>query len=136
MQNIQNIPKFSSLTPLSKKLASPSQDTGEEDSSSHSQTYRESFPNSQGSPRAETSNWSSSLHSVLDQPPAALPQRLMLWGIVFCLLFGSWAWFGKLEEIGKANGELVPEGEPYKVHPIELGKVTKLAVRVPLAIKS
>ncbi len=143
---MQNISRLSFPTPLASQLASPSspsRDTREEGVSSNSQSYRDNFPNSQVSqegsiyglvassaeiPRAERTYWSTSLQSLLDQPPADLPQRLMVWGMVFCLIFGSWAWFGKFDEIGRAKGKLVPEGEPYKVHPVELGKVTKLAV--------
>ena len=144
---MQNIPRFSVQTLLPSQLAppsSPSSDTKEEGVSNNSQSYRDNFPNSQVSqegsiygvvassaeiPRAERTNWSRSLQSLLDQPPAALPQYLMAWGIVFCLVFGCWAWFGKFEEIGRAKGKLVPEGGAYKVHPVELGKVTKLVVK-------
>lgn len=143
---MQNIPRFSFQTPLSSQLAPPSSppsDTREKGFSSKSQSYREEFLHSQVSPegsvdgvvassaetpRAKTTYWSTSLQSLLDQPPAAFPQRVMVCGIVFCLIFGTWAWFGKLEEIGQAKGKLVPEGEPYKVHPVELAKVTELAV--------
>jgi hemolysin D len=39
----------------------------------------------------DADNWSSSLHSVLDQPPVSLPQRLMLAGMIFSLAFVTWA---------------------------------------------
>jgi HlyD family secretion protein len=87
-------------------------------------------------PEKQTTSWSTAVHSLLDQPPATFPQHLMAWGIVFCIVFGSWAWFGKIEEIGKAKGKLVPQGEPYKVHPVELGKVTKLAVEEGETVKA
>ncbi|WP_009544633.1 HlyD family efflux transporter periplasmic adaptor subunit [Crocosphaera subtropica] len=72
--------------------------------------------------------WSSSVQTLLDQPPATLPQKFILGGMAFCLAFGAWAWFGTLEEVGKAQGKLVPEGETYKIQPVELGKVTDIAV--------
>ncbi|MDJ0599951.1 MAG: HlyD family efflux transporter periplasmic adaptor subunit [Crocosphaera sp.] len=73
-------------------------------------------------------HWSCSVQTLLDQPPASLPQRFIVGGIVFCLAFGAWAWLGTLEEVGKAQGKLVPEGETYKIQPVELGKVTDIAV--------
>ncbi|EAZ91259.1 HlyD family efflux transporter periplasmic adaptor subunit [Crocosphaera chwakensis] len=72
--------------------------------------------------------WSSSVQTLLDQPPATLPQKFILGGIAFCFAFSAWAWFGTLEEVGKAQGKLVPEGETYKIQPVELGKVTDIAV--------
>ncbi len=72
--------------------------------------------------------WSSSVQTLLDKPPASLPQKFILGGMAFCLAFGAWAWFGTLEEVGKAQGKLVPEGETYKIQPVELGKVTDIAV--------
>jgi hemolysin D len=76
----------------------------------------------------ERKDWSSSVNTLLDQPPATLPQWFIVSGMAFCLIFGTWAWFGTIEEVGKAQGKLVPEGETYKVQPIELGKVTQIAV--------
>ncbi len=60
-----------------------------------------------------TTRWSPSLQTLLDQPSATLPQRLIIGGMVFCLAFGAWAWFGQIEEVGKARGKLVPKGETY-----------------------
>ncbi|HEY9845269.1 MAG TPA: hypothetical protein V6D03_03640, partial [Candidatus Caenarcaniphilales bacterium] len=34
---------------------------------------------------ASPANWSTSLQNVLDQPPSALPQRLLLGGMIFSL---------------------------------------------------
>lgn len=75
------------------------------------------------------SNWSAALQTMLDVPPANFPLRMMLGGIVFSLFFLGWAWFGKIEEIGHAQGQLVPQGEVYKIHPVELGKVANIAVK-------
>lgn len=84
----------------------------------------------------QINRWSSSVQTLLNQPPATLPQRLIMGGMIFCLAFGAWAWFGTVEEVGKAQGKLVPEGETYKVQPIELGKVTKIAVKEGQTVKA
>lgn len=76
-----------------------------------------------------TTNWSSSLQIVLDQPSAKLPQRLILGGAAFCTAFMIWAWFGQIEEVGKAQGKLIPRGETYQVEPIELSKVSHIAIK-------
>ena len=75
------------------------------------------------------SRWSTSLQTVLDRPSATLPQRLILGGVAFCTAFIIWSWFGQIEEVGKAQGKLVPKGNTYKVEPIELGKVSHIAVK-------
>ncbi|NEO69145.1 HlyD family efflux transporter periplasmic adaptor subunit [Moorena sp. SIO3H5] len=76
-----------------------------------------------------TENWSTALQNLLDQPPSVLPQRLILGGFAFCMVCGLWATFGQIDEVGKATGKLVPKGEVYKIHPIESGKVAKIAVK-------
>ncbi|NEO46200.1 MAG: HlyD family efflux transporter periplasmic adaptor subunit [Moorea sp. SIO4A3] len=76
-----------------------------------------------------TENWSTALQNLLDQPPSVLPQRLLLGGFAFCMVCGVWATFGQIDEVGKATGKLVPKGEVYKIHPIESGKVAKIAVK-------
>lgn len=83
-----------------------------------------------------TSPWSSSLQTVLDQPSATLPQRLILGGIAFCVTFVIWSWFGEIEEVGKAQGKLVPKGNTYKVEPIELSKVSYIAVKEGEQVKA
>ena len=74
-------------------------------------------------------DWSPSLQNLLDQPPVNLPKRMILGGMIFFITFGFWAWFGKVEEVGKAQGKLVPKGETYKVESIELGKISHIAVQ-------
>ncbi|NET80513.1 MAG: HlyD family efflux transporter periplasmic adaptor subunit [Moorea sp. SIO1F2] len=76
-----------------------------------------------------TENWSTALQNLLDQPPSVLPQRLLLGGFAFCMVCGVWATFGQIDEVGKATGKLVPKGEVYKIHPIESGKVARIAVK-------
>ncbi|AFY75610.1 response regulator containing a CheY-like receiver domain and an HTH DNA-binding domain [Pleurocapsa sp. PCC 7327] len=78
---------------------------------------------------ARTTAWSADFQAFLDRPPASLPRRLIVGGIAFCLVFGIMAWFGRVEEVGRATGQLVPKGETYKVEPIESGKVTRIAVK-------
>lgn len=82
------------------------------------------------------SRWSSSVQALLDQPPSTLPQQLVIGGAVFCLAFTAWAWFGTVEEVGKAQGKLVPKGETYKIQPIELGQVSEIAVKEGQAVKA
>ncbi len=81
-------------------------------------------------------NWSTSLQSVLDQPPVSFPQRLILGGMVFSLAFGAWATFGKIDEVGHAQGKLVPKGDVYKIHPTEPGKVVNLAIEEGQKVKA
>ncbi|KAM3112682.1 HlyD family efflux transporter periplasmic adaptor subunit [Phormidesmis sp. 146-33] len=85
---------------------------------------------------AQQSNWSTSLQSVLDQPPIAFPLYLLLGGIAFCGAFGVWAYFGQIDEVGHARGQLVPKGSVYKIHPVESGKVTKLLVKEGQLVKA
>ncbi|MEB3831062.1 HlyD family efflux transporter periplasmic adaptor subunit [Phormidium sp. CCY1219] len=77
---------------------------------------------------AEESNWSPSVHSLLEKPPAAFGRYVLLGGMVFSVVFGTWAWLGRINEVGQAPGELVPQGDTYQVNPVEMGKVAKIAV--------
>ncbi|MGB3405409.1 MAG: HlyD family efflux transporter periplasmic adaptor subunit [Microcoleaceae cyanobacterium] len=79
---------------------------------------------------SEMGNWSPELQSVLDQPPASFPLRVIFAGMVFVSVFGVWAHFGTIDEIGNARGELVPQGDVYKIHPVDLGKVVQVSVQV------
>ncbi len=81
-------------------------------------------------------SWSISLQAVLDRPPAALPKKLMLGGLAFCLAFGTWATVGQVDEIGRAQGQLVPKGDVYKIHPLALGKVATLHVEEGETVKA
>jgi HlyD family secretion protein len=85
---------------------------------------------SQSSDASDGANhWSSSFQTLLDQPPASFPRQLISGGIIFMLAFSAWAWFGTVEEVGKARGKLVPEGETYKIQPLEISQVEKIAVQ-------
>ncbi len=83
-----------------------------------------------------SANWSTSVQTLLDQPPSALPQRLVIGGIIFCLTFGAWATFGRIDEVGHARGRLVPKGEAYKVDPVEMGKVASISVKEGQSVKA
>ncbi len=72
---------------------------------------------------------SPALQSVLDRPPSTLPLRLTLGGLGFMTIFGAWAWLGQVNEVAQAQGKLVPQGEAYKVNPIETGKVSQVLVK-------
>lgn len=76
----------------------------------------------------EMVKWSPAMQSMLEEPPSNLPLQLIVGGIVFCLSFSFWAWFGEIEKIGKAQGKLVPKGNSYKIESIESAKVSHIAV--------
>ncbi|MGD1806644.1 HlyD family efflux transporter periplasmic adaptor subunit [Dapis sp. BLCC M126] len=82
------------------------------------------------------SNWSPFVQNLLDKPTAAFPRQLLLGGIAFCMAFGTWAWFGQVNEVGQARGELVPQGEAYKVHPVDMGKVANIPVKEGDTVKA
>ena len=84
----------------------------------------------------DADNWSTSLHSVLDQPPVSFPQRLILGGLVFSVAFVAWATLGKIDQVGHAKGKLVPKGDVYKIHPTETGKIINLAIKEGQKIKA
>lgn len=77
----------------------------------------------------EEDNWSTSLQTVLDQPAVSFPQKLILGGMVFLVAFGAWVTFGKIDEVGHAQGKLVPKGDVYKIHPTEPGKIINVAIK-------
>ncbi len=82
------------------------------------------------------SNWSPAVQNVLEQPPASFPRQLLMGGLIFCLAFIGWAWLGKIEEVGHAQGRLVPRGEAYKVNPLDLGKIMRINVKEGDTVKA
>lgn len=90
----------------------------------------------QASSLQTTSGWSHTLDRVLEEPPATFPQHLTLGATVFCLTCGAWAWFGTIDEVSKAQGKLIPQGETYKIEPVELGKVKHIAVKEGEKVKA
>lgn len=95
------------------------------DSSSLNQENDQASANQRG----EMVKWSPAMQSLLDQPPSNLPLQLIFGGIVFCLSFSLWAWFGEIDKVGKAQGKLVPKGEAYKIESVESAKVSEIAVK-------
>jgi HlyD family secretion protein len=56
--------------------------------------------------------------------------------MIFCLAFIGWTWLGKIEEVGHARGRLVPQGEAYKIHPVDAGKVVRINVKEGDVVKA
>lgn len=83
-----------------------------------------------------TSNWSTSLQTLLDQPSATLPQKMLLGGLAFLVTFGTWATFGQIDEVGIAQGKLVPKGQVYKVHALQADKIAKIHVEEGQSVKA
>ncbi|NJK36473.1 MAG: HlyD family efflux transporter periplasmic adaptor subunit [Oscillatoriales cyanobacterium RM2_1_1] len=79
--------------------------------------------------QAQAERWSASLQAVLDQPPASLPLRVMLGGILFTATFITWAYLGTMNEISRAQGELIPQNDTYEIHPTEMGKISSIAIQ-------
>ncbi len=86
-------------------------------------------------PTGKKENWSSALQSLLDQPPASFPLQLMVGGFIFCAAFLTWGYFGTVDEVGQARGKLVPQGEVYKIHPVELGKISQILIQEGQTVK-
>jgi HlyD family type I secretion membrane fusion protein len=80
-------------------------------------------------PGTNPPHWNGSLQAVLDQPPSTLPQRFLIGGLVFGCLFGTWAWFGQIQDVSRAQGRLIPQGEVYKVQPVTQGEVVKIRIK-------
>jgi hemolysin D len=80
-------------------------------------------------------DWSNALQSLLDQPPASFPLQLMLGGFIFCGAFVAWGYFGTVDEVGQARGQLAPQGQVYKIHPVELGKVSQILIKEGQTVK-
>lgn len=80
--------------------------------------------------------WSPAMQSLLEEPPSNLPLQLITGGVVFCLAFFAWAWFGEIDQIGKAQGKLVPKGEAYKIETLESAKISSIAVKEGEKIKA
>ena len=102
---------------------------------SHTPELKSNQQDTQSYP-SPVSNWSTSVQALLDQPPSSLPQRLVAGGMIFCLAFGAWASFGQIDEVGQAQGRLVPKGETYKVDPLEMGTVANIPVKEGQSVKA
>lgn len=84
----------------------------------------------------QSDSWSTSLQTLIDQPPSSLPYQLIAGGMAFCIAFVTWANVGHIDEVGKARGRLVPLGEAYKVHPTLSGKVDRVYVQEGQTVKA
>lgn len=73
--------------------------------------------------------WSPAMQSLLEEPPSNLPLQLIVGGVVFCLTFFAWAWFGQIDQIGKAQGKLIPKGEAYKIESLDSAKISSIEVK-------
>jgi hemolysin D len=85
-------------------------------------------PNSRGG-ESEYAVWVSILESLREHPALTFPIRLLATGTIFCFVFVLWAWLGSLPEVGRVVGKLVPDGETYKVQPLESGKIREVKVK-------
>ena len=81
-------------------------------------------------------HWSPSLQTLLEHPSASFPQRLIMGGVLFCFAMVLWSWYGHLEQIGMAQGKLVPQGETYKIEPLTLGKIAQIAIQEGDTVKA
>jgi hemolysin D len=104
---------------------SDTSNTSKNRSSQEDSTQDRAFP-SQSIPER---NWSASVQTVLDHPPAAFPYQVIWGGVLFGIVFGAWAYLGHVDEVGQARGLLVAGGDVFKVHSVESGKVTNLMVK-------
>ncbi|PSB08211.1 secretion protein HlyD [Pleurocapsa sp. CCALA 161] len=86
--------------------------------------------------QAELVQWSPAMQSLLEEPPSNLPLQLIAGGVVFCLTFFAWAWFGQIDQIGKAQGKLVPKGEAYKIESLEAAKISTIEVKEGEKVKA
>lgn len=75
---------------------------------------------------AASEYWSDSLQSVLDQPPSAFSRNLIVGGICFTVFVGAWSWWGTVEEVSFAQGEIAPQGDVYRVQSVVGGEVVRL----------
>jgi hemolysin D len=74
-------------------------------------------------------DWSDSLQSILEKPPASLPQRMILGGLLFTVIVGAWSWFGFVKEVSHAQGQLEPLGDVYKVQSSITGPVVSIPIK-------
>lgn len=131
-EGILRTPSPTELTSIYGGVANPTRT--DPDTPESAQDARTSPPSQTIS--STSTNWSPSLQTMLEQPPSSLPRQLLLGGLVFCMAFGAWATFGQIDEVGHAQGRLVPKGEVYKIHPIDSGKIASIQVKEGQAVKA
>jgi len=77
----------------------------------------------------EITHWSPALQEVLQSPPSKLPLYALTSALVLFAGVGAWSWFGQIDEVGKAQGKLVPQGSVYKLQIPETGKIARLTIK-------
>ncbi len=77
----------------------------------------------------EMTQWSPALQEVLQSPPSKLPLYALGGALLFLSGAVAWGWFGQIDEVGKAQGKLVPQGSMYKLQIPETGKIARLAIK-------
>ncbi len=77
----------------------------------------------------EKDEWSDSVQAVLEVPPAKLSQYLILLGLAFSGVFVAWACLGSMQEVSRAQGELIPQGKTYKIEPVIEGQIDSILVK-------
>ena len=87
-------------------------------------------------PKRQPASWSTSLQTVLDQPPSSLPRTLLFSGLAFCFVLSTWAWLGQVHKVSHAQGRLVPKGEVYKIQPVIQSEIAKIEVKEGQTVKA
>ncbi len=77
----------------------------------------------------EMTQWSPALQEVLQSPPSRLPLYALSGALLLMSGAIAWSWFGQIDEVGKAQGKLVPQGSMYKLQIPETGKIARLAIK-------
>jgi hemolysin D len=77
----------------------------------------------------EMTQWSPALQEVLQSPPSKLPLYALTGALLMLSGAIAWSWFGQIDEVGKAQGKLVPQGSMYKLQIPETGKIARLALK-------
>ncbi|MBR8836724.1 MAG: HlyD family efflux transporter periplasmic adaptor subunit [Stigonema ocellatum SAG 48.90 = DSM 106950] len=75
-----------------------------------------------------TGNWSTSLQTLLHQPPSILPYLVLLGSVAFFATVVVWAWTGKIEEVGHLRGKFLPIGELHQQQVQNLDVVSSLNI--------
>lgn len=95
-----------------------------------------SSPAKASKPIAKLPHWSTALQNLLDQPPSRLPLHLVIAGMGFFCVVGAWAWLGQVQDVSRAQGRIVPQGEVYKVQPVTQGEITRIKVKEGQHVKA
>lgn len=77
---------------------------------------------------SNAAGWSESIQTVLAQPPARFSGQLIFMGLAFVSVFVTWACVGTMQEVSSAAGELIPQGETFKIQPVAAGEINQVLV--------